>query len=352
MLAPLSLLALIAAPSLAPLAPELLTPRALAHLQATVEREKLTTRSSLLQATEQQLLAGDQPVRREQLSVPGYVRLEPPVNPARTQAALEQALATLRRADLVSERTAARLEKQLPSLALPFQLVGLAASYEAYDEWWNPTSIAAFVLVLRKHDLVDADGAARIDAALAAGRLGSPFELLAFCEHARGFDLTKYPPDPAVYLPQLHREVAALHPALGFQTFSYQIGRDEKTSFPGFELQRLTVTLRTARKSYRHGSTFAAAKPGVVGPKFPLDVQGFYGVFNRMLADAGSPARLHLVRFRMRDTAVNAYDDERFGLILLTEKQAEALRSVHPHGGAAYFDASYEDVSGGRRGRR
>jgi hypothetical protein len=50
---------------------------------------------------------------------------------------------------------------------------------------------------------------------------------------------------------------------------------------------------------------------------------------------------------------MNAYDDQRFGLILLTTKQVEALRVQAPRGGdhAAYFDASYEDFASVGPGR-
>jgi hypothetical protein len=168
---------------------------------------------------------------------------------------------------LVSDETAASLEQPVPSLVHPLQLLGLAARYEGDADWWSPARIAAFAKVLHEHDLIDQAQLPRIEAAAAAGQLPTPFELLAFCKRARGFDLAKYPEDLAAYLPAIHRDVAALDPVLAFQSFSYQIRRDPKlrgnSQLPGTAAHRSPCAPRTARirTAAPSGSRGAASAP-------------------------------------------------------------------------------------------
>lgn len=221
-----------------------------------------------------------------------------------------------------------------------------AREYELRDAWWNAENIAAFVAELRKCDVLDDVARKRVDAAHAAGGLASPFELLPFCKHAGAFDRRNYPRDPAVFIEAIHREVAGILPLPVFESLAYEVRADERGAHAGWRPRRLRVTLRTKQGTYEQDSFFGQMTDDP-GPEC-LDAQAFYQVFNKMLADAGAPARVHRVDFDMEDYPGRAADHARFGLILLTEAQVAALRcSLFLCGDHArpFFDLSYESFA-------
>jgi hypothetical protein len=304
--------------------PELLTADQVSGIKASAPT--VTTRAQALSAIKKAMLP------------PGasFVVLGPTGDGAE-HPEVERALAALERAEVVSAKTAQRLRQQVQKRAVgaPLALVMLALKYESDDDWWNPGSIAAFSAVLRKNGVVDSAGLARIKAATAAGQIPTPFELLPFCKHAVAIDLRRHASDPALFVPAVHREAAAILPELAFDAVDYKVVPD-----------KLRVTLVTRHGSYSQDSFFGGENDHP-GPE-RLDRQTFYQVFNKMLADAGSGARIHLVKFRAPDSPSNADDQARFGLILLTPAQAKSLRPLHDYGpdgsdARAFFDVSYED---------
>jgi hypothetical protein len=258
--------------------------------------------------------------------------------------ALGNVLAALVRAQLVSERNTAKLTALLESgsLAHPVLLVGAAGECAGDDEWWNPTTTLTFAELLRSQDLVDDEALGRIKEECAAAGLPTPAELLRYLKHARLMDLRSYAGEPADFLPAIFRDAASIHPALAFESFSYEtmIQRHSDT----VAMRKYRITLETARGPYSHeisaGTTNEDAATNHVWSK------DLPKIFNKMLADAGVPARMHVVEFRRPDIPV-APDYVRFGLVILSQPQVEALAPLHQHfrGGLAYFPVAYEDFA-------
>jgi hypothetical protein len=279
-----------------------------------------------------------------------------PAAAARWREAGARTVAALRGADAISDKNAKRLTRVLSggTAGHPLYVTMLALAYETVDEWWTPKAVAAFVTHLRENNLIDAAGAKRLETAQAAGALGSPFDVLPFCAQARAFDLRKYARDPAIYVQALHRDAGSILPQPAFDSLGYEVVADKESAVGDFRPRKLRVTLQTKRGPYTQESFFGTEKDDR-GPE-NVSTQDFYQVFNKMLADAGSPARVHRVKVDLDDYPGRAEDHARFGLILLTKAQAKSLMDLrvfdeddNPIQGS--FDISYEDFDSVGPGR-
>ena len=358
-LAEIAVWALVSAMNLDALAtPELLTAKEVQSLKS--RSAELTQRTAVLKAVQRLMhdrtLSPGQDERRSRSSLMMFEVSRDPAAAARERDAGARTVAALRRADAISDKNAKRLARVLGAGAVghPLYVTMLALSYETVDTWWTPKAVTAFVTNLRKNDLMDAAGATRVDAAQAASELGSPFDVLPFCQHARAFDLRKYARDPAIYLEALYRDAASILPMPAFDSLAYEIVADKKSAMGDFQPRKIRVTLQTKAGRYTQESFFGTEKDHR-GPEH-LSADDFYQVFNKMLADAGAPGRVHRVKVALDDYPGRAEDRARFGLILLTKAQEKSLRDLcvfdqddNPIQGS--FDISFEDFDSVGPGR-
>jgi hypothetical protein len=173
----------------------------------------------------------------------------------------------------------------------------------------------------------------RLLTAIKEGKLDGELDFLNYCDKATVIHLKNYPEKPEDYLERIHRDVAGLLPELAFTDFQFQIVLDSAISDDDDKFYDFVVSLQSGGKTYKHRSSYyldSVPRNEDAGEK--IDQQEFYKIFNKVLADAQSPYRLHEVK-----TYKHGVDWENFGIIALTREQADML-----HGGGVYFGPSYE----------
>jgi len=187
-LAEVAVWALVSAMNLDALAtPDLLTAKEVQTLKS--RSGKLAKRTAVLKAVQRLMYDRAVPPGQDKKGSRGALMMfEAPDDPAAAARAREagaRTVAALRRADAISDKNAKRLTRVLDAGTVGHALyvTMLALSYETVDEWWTAKAVADFVTYLRRNNLMDAAGAKRIETAQAAGELGSPFDVLPFCEH-------------------------------------------------------------------------------------------------------------------------------------------------------------------------
>ena len=140
-----------------------------------------------------------------------------------------------------------------------------------------------------------------------------------YCKLDRVFDLSKYPDNPAIWLQQIHRDIASMLPGLNFTDFSYTTVPDTSYSIQG---NRFKMILTCNGRVYKYTSLpFSTFKKGQteIHPR-DIFIEDFYGIFNKVLTDQQSPFRLHSILFTPGKTVADHF--RYFALIALTDEQA------------------------------
>lgn len=167
-------------------------------------------------------------------------------------------------------------------------------------------------------------------------KLTNPIEFLRYCSKSIIVELKEYPNEPENYLEKIHGQTAALIPELEFTGFKFQIVLDSTNSDSVYKSYDVIVTLTSNGKTYSQVSNICPdclekfKERGYFGK---IDQQVYFKIFNKILADIQSPYRLHEIKAYNG----NAVDWNRFGIIALTEQQAEKLHRL-----GLFFSPSYE----------
>lgn len=301
-------------------------------LKGASSASKSSVISSLLNVERRKILGRRNPIGMVYYSF-GEEEL-PPSEWASIRTELRARLAKLQACSFVSPSIASLAAVKIDSnhFRHHMQLLHFLYEEESKKEWLSPVNVLPFIEKLNKQRILSDEKRKKLEVELQTRDLESNYEMVAYCEHARLFDLAKYSDDPAIYVEQIHQEVAALLPQLAFSDFSWKIVLDSVNSSEEYKSYDLLVSLVCQGRTYEQTSFISPECIGKADSFFgKIGTQEFYEIFNKVLADLQSPKRLHLIQSQ-------AYGDSRyFGIIALDKEQEESLHS------SKYFPTSYED---------
>lgn len=253
-------------------------------------------------------------------------------------------LGQLQEAALVSPQTYAHLEQQISKLEVfhPVQLYTQATLLSRYEQYMEPARVSPFLDSLYQYGVLTIKNKDRLLRDLSTGQLNRHETFLSYCEHARVFDMANYGDAPESYLLPLHQAVAQLVPGLSFRDFAFQIKRDSSSASLS-DSQTLEVSLSIKGQRYTQKSFYLSDR-GAWKDFGKIAAADFYQLFNRALADQGSPYRIHHVS--MHPSIYDSHTHEtRFGLIALQADQLPMFRRAFISEAFPYIDPSYEDFS-------
>lgn len=213
----------------------------------------------------------------------------------------------------------------------PLEMLDDLICIETNIEWLNLTDVLSYFDGLKNNGIVSDASCKRLAADIKKNLIFSSIQLVDYYEKAVSIDLEGYIPNPNIYLETIHRDVAALLPELAFTDFSFTEELDAKNSSDYMTFYNYIVTLKCNGKLYKQKSTSRIVNNEErlpVAPKCSIEIQVFYQLFNKILAENQSPYRLHTVfsNDQIR-TRVNP-----FGIIALTQAQAEFIRPKYNAG--------------------
>lgn len=249
-------------------------------------------------------------------------------------------LGQLQEAALVSPETYAHIEQQISKLEVfhPVQLYTQATLLSRYEQYMKPTRVSPFLDSLCQYGVLTIKNKDRLLRDLATDQLNRHEAFLSYCEHARVFDMANYGDAPESYLLSLHQAVAQLVPGLSFRDFGFQIKGDSSS-----ESQTLEVSLSIKGQRYTQKSFYLSDRE--TWKDFEkIAAADFYQLFNRALADQGSPYRIHHVSMHPPIYTSHSHEN-RFGLIALQADQLPMFRRAFISEDFPYIDPSYEDFT-------
>src|SRR5262249_49454706 len=157
-----------------------------------------------------------------------------------------------------------------------------AAAMSDYGDFMTPLRVRRFASQLLAEGVTDAESHKRLLDDLERGQITSGFDLIRYCKHARAFELSKYPAEPAGYLPRIHADVAQLLPNLQFTDFHYEIEIDPETARLPHRQHRVRASFVIGGTRYVQAS-FIDPDAGPSGKDFGrIDQQEFYQIFNKV----------------------------------------------------------------------
>ncbi|MEL6659245.1 MAG: hypothetical protein AAFP77_28405 [Bacteroidota bacterium] len=249
-------------------------------------------------------------------------------------------LQRLDRCGLVNERLMPMIAGQIEQRGIKFKLSLLLFTLQLVeqDARLAPASLEGFCNGLQEHAICTGENLTRLNEAINQRKIDNPIDFLNYCDRSRLFELANYSEDPTEYIEQIHRETSALLEDLTFEDFKHEIQISESKFGGNHKSYRLAVSLRCNGRVYKQKSFYLPPeernKPLGLSYFGKIGTQGYYKIFNKILADNQSPYRLHLVTSSVNNVA----DYSKYAIIALTEPQADYL-----HKGRSKFRPSYED---------
>lgn len=244
-------------------------------------------------------------------------------------------ISKLKDAELVNDKQFETFQKKIEAdeFVAVVQLLARLVEQVAFDEYMNPERLKAFadtlgsalILSTRYRELIKT---------IESEELKRPIGFLNYCDKATIINKDDFPAEPQGYLEKLHRQTAAILPELSFTDFTFEVVADSSSLRTDTHSYYFLVSLKSDGRTYRQKSFYRLHDPAT-DEYFGrgIDQQEYYKIFNTILFDKQSPYRLHEVK----SYNGNAVDQQTFGIIALTEDQADVLHRTN-----AYITPSYE----------
>ncbi|MDN3580576.1 hypothetical protein [Mucilaginibacter flavus] len=230
-------------------------------------------------------------------------------------------LEKIKKAGLLTDKVYTYALKSIDSgrYLVELQMIGSLTEMSSRMEWLTPKRLLPVAEELHKNSIVNDSSFLRLKDDINQGKIESAFQLNDYCNFDRVFDMAKYPDDPAIWLEQMHRDIASILPDLEFTDFSYTEIPDTSISLNGV---RFKVSLTCNGHVYKHISLPINNYRNPRGKVIPKDifVEDFYRIFNKVLTDSKSPYRLHSM---MLSHTGPKEDINCFALIALKNVQGE-----------------------------
>jgi hypothetical protein len=190
-----------------------------------------------------------------------------------------------------------------------------------------------FIDNLKKAGLLTEEGYKTLLNSYQAYELKSKFDMIKYCQDVLVLDKTQYTKDPKALYTKLFEEAKGLLPAFGYQELKIEV-KEEKNYDPNTVDRDVMISFKASGNQY--SSTFyhdfIRLKPEEWDSPEPYTSisEGFINGINKWLADEDSDKRLYFVNDRNEHSV---FDNQHFGLILMTKAQYEAWKS----NGSDYF---------------
>lgn len=228
------------------------------------------------------------------------------------------------------------------------QLYQKAREHLQREESVDPDLLKPRLDALETAGILSEQGYASLLKALEAAELQNPIEFLTYIEQAQMFDLNNYPTDPALYFPSIYQSVAQMLSRTSL--INGDISEFELELIPDQELNQIYDLISEGRSDVdevatdgwqpydalvsvqiddRHYEQISFYSPSSDEQDFlgRIESDGLVNLFNKVLRDQSSPYRLF---------GINSFnphvDYSRFGVIALTEAQADAYWKGSWHG--------------------
>ena len=241
---------------------------------------------------------------------------------------------------ILSERIYKQLHNKIKSgdlvaaLFLKSRLYQAAADQMRLEEALDPELVKPRLNALKEAEIISSQGYTALMQALEASELQSPTEFLNYIDQALVVDLRRYSLDPEIYFPEIHESIAQMLQRTDlikgeFGPFSLELVLDQVYErnlgdFPDlsegaqevWRTYKAVVSVQINGHDYQQASYYSPpdSEQDFIGR---IEDSEFIHLFNKILRDQASPYRLYSVQ-----DFYPFIDDSRFGVIALTETQA------------------------------
>jgi hypothetical protein len=261
------------------------------------------------------------------------------------QKLLDQLQAT----GILSDRVYNNLKKEIAAgqIQLSITLFSRAAVSMKLDEQLQPSRLDPVLEALQRETAISVQEHQSIIQAVEAGEINNPIQILNYISRATIIDFKKFSPDVNQYFLESYQAIASLLKRnniadIPLTDFKVDIVEDKESS----ELKQLihdeavkvrkdlkqyisynaVVTVTDQKRTYQQSGFYA--KPETPNDFLGrLDGEQVVNLFNKILRDRQSAYRLYLIEAKSYDQGGIASDNSRFGVIVLTETQANAIGS-------------------------
>lgn len=247
----------------------------------------------------------------------------------------------LLKAKLISKVTFDELSAHIKDLSLrsEYEVTEVALRSTEQEYFLAPAKLKAFAKTLLERQLINQQKFDEMMERSAKGSFRNYREPLSYVDRIVWIDLKDYSGGPEEYLEKFYRKVAGAFPSLSFDKLGYTIQKNERESSTELVFYDITVTLQKEGKKFSYTSHWDAKSPKLPKELYVNIPEQFQQVFNKMLADQGSPYRLHIVNAHMlRNT-------EHFGVLALKRDQFGGLQWSYGGQIGQYLTVSYENFN-------
>jgi hypothetical protein len=251
---------------------------------------------------------------------------------------LEQFANKLYNAALISAKTLNDLLPQIRNLNVrsEYEVTAFAGERTEKEYFLTPKRLKKFADQLLSKELISDQDYKEINAKTEAGEFRDYIEILRYLKNLVIINTNEYSGKLEEYLEEIYRKTATALPTLDFDSLQFSIVTDKRESSPVFRVFNMEVTLKKQDNTYRYASFFDAEYKNKKKEDVSKIPERYYEIFNKILADQGSPYRLHQVSLHK----------DYYGVLAMTKNQFEGLQwsySGMNHGG--YINLSYENFT-------
>ena len=254
---------------------------------------------------------------------------------------LNSKLEQLNNTGILTESVYEQLQSEIISINLfdISQLYSAAASLLQLEEAVDSESVKPQLDSFRAVGIISSQEYTSLLEALEAAELQNSIEFLDYIDRAQVVDLTEYSSDPEQYFPAIYQSVARMLYQTGLisgeiSEFNLELILDEgyesnRRNFPGFPEASANewrdydavVSVQIDDRNYQQ-SGFYGSLLSEQDFLSRIESDSLVGLFNKILRDQLSPYRLFVISRFDRKFSVISVDHSQFGVIALTEAQA------------------------------
>lgn len=244
----------------------------------------------------------------------------------------------LNNAAFISDKTFAELIPRIEKLDVrsEYEVTVFVGERTEREYFLTPEKLKKFVDQLLSKELITDLNHKEIMNKSEKGEFRDYSEVLRYIKGLVIINTDEYTGEPEAYLEKIYRKTSTAFPTLGFDSLQFSKVADKRESSPGFLIYNMEVSLKAKDHTYRYTSFFDAEYKNKAKDDVSKIPEQYYEIFNKMLADQGSPFRLHQLSFG------RGY----FGVLALSKSQFEGLQwSYTGMNRGGYINLSYENFT-------
>jgi hypothetical protein len=272
----------------------------------------------------------------------------------------------LQRTGIISKDVAQQLYHHIQEgrWMAPVQVLEHTGWATLFEEWLRPDLLRAYAEMLRDQQIISPNGYESLLIDLQAKRIRSGRQLLSYCQKAWVIPYPVSQATPEQFYRPLYEQIRQLVPELMFTNFQLKEVREPDPFRKSGHLVGLYASYQLAGQPYQSlayqytdEKSWMERQNGLSNQYFYwlLD-RRFYQFINQALTDHHSPYRIHAVAdfesgslslFRRASAEFQLADESKAGFLLLTQAQADAIRSINTESRLGpYLPISQESYTG------